>query len=80
MLGDKQKYSEMKISEMNDLSWKNFLLEPSSIRLKVIACEEKIVSYLGTENIVTIMVAYKEILKIKSHTYSLKNQSIQNVV
>ena len=50
----------MKISEMNDLSWKNFLLEPSSIRLKVIACEEKIVSYLGTENIVTIMWLIKK--------------------
>lgn len=60
MLGDQQKYSEMKISEMNDLSWKNFLLEPSSIRLKVVAYEEKIVSYLGTENIVTIMWLIKK--------------------
>ena len=60
MLGDQQKYSEMKISEMNDLSWKNFLLEPSSIRLKVVACEEKTVSYLGTENIVTIMWLIKK--------------------
>ena len=50
----------MKISEMNDLSWKNFLLEPSSIRLKVVVCEEKIVSYLWTENIVTIMWLIKE--------------------
>ena len=60
MLGDKQKYSEMKISEMNDSSWKNFLQEPSSIHLKVAACEEKIVSCLGTENIVTIMWLIKK--------------------